>query len=181
MVIGRTSGGKIQTKTDGGLRAVNCACCGGNPCFKKFRVTVDGVEYYGDEHPYNHSYVQCFGDETTFVESLSCNGNVFLTYEHPGSCVGTRVAWSFECTPDGFFFFSFYRDFLPVSSFNCDVCDVVQHSVCRVTENIIYYALLSFGENHIVEGTFDQHSVSVCPSSCSGYSKKNYTIRVDPL
>ena len=28
MVIGRSSTGAIKIKTDGGLRAVNCACCG---------------------------------------------------------------------------------------------------------------------------------------------------------
>jgi hypothetical protein len=27
MILGRTPGGAIKTKTDGGLRAVNCACC----------------------------------------------------------------------------------------------------------------------------------------------------------
>ena len=29
MTLGRTSSGKIKIKTDGGLRAVACACCGG--------------------------------------------------------------------------------------------------------------------------------------------------------
>jgi hypothetical protein len=35
MILGRTPAGLIKTKTDGGLRAVNCACCGGEiiiPC-----------------------------------------------------------------------------------------------------------------------------------------------------
>jgi len=32
MVLGRTSSNAIKTKTDGGLRAVECACCGGCPC-----------------------------------------------------------------------------------------------------------------------------------------------------
>ena len=32
MILGRTSGGAIKTKSDGGLRAVNCACCGGCGC-----------------------------------------------------------------------------------------------------------------------------------------------------
>lgn len=32
MTLGRTSSGVIKIKTDGGLRAVNCACCGGAPC-----------------------------------------------------------------------------------------------------------------------------------------------------
>jgi len=30
MILGRTPAGAIKTKTDGGLRAVECACC--NPC-----------------------------------------------------------------------------------------------------------------------------------------------------
>ena len=30
MILGRTPAGLIKTKSDGGLRAVNCACC--NPC-----------------------------------------------------------------------------------------------------------------------------------------------------
>ena len=32
MTLGRTSSGAIKIKTDGGLRAVNCACCGGCEC-----------------------------------------------------------------------------------------------------------------------------------------------------
>ena len=32
MTLGRTSSGSIKIKTDGGLRAVNCACCGGCGC-----------------------------------------------------------------------------------------------------------------------------------------------------
>jgi hypothetical protein len=32
MILGRTPAGAIKTKTDGGLRAVECACCGGNLC-----------------------------------------------------------------------------------------------------------------------------------------------------
>jgi len=32
MTLGRTSSGAIKIKTDGGLRAVNCACCGGCGC-----------------------------------------------------------------------------------------------------------------------------------------------------
>ena len=32
MTLGRTPEGAIKIKTDGGLRAVNCACCGGVVC-----------------------------------------------------------------------------------------------------------------------------------------------------
>ena len=34
MTLGRTSSGSIKIKTDGGLRAVECACCGGSDCIK---------------------------------------------------------------------------------------------------------------------------------------------------
>ena len=33
MILGRTPEGLIKTKSDGGLRAVNCACCGGCGCY----------------------------------------------------------------------------------------------------------------------------------------------------
>ena len=33
MILGRTPGGAIKIKTDGGLRAVNCACCGTCGCY----------------------------------------------------------------------------------------------------------------------------------------------------
>tara|TARA_R110000868_G_scaffold156633_1_gene383589 strand:- start:107 stop:619 length:513 start_codon:yes stop_codon:yes gene_type:complete len=45
-VIGRTANA-IKIKTDGVLRAVNCACCGGNPCGikipKNMRSFLNGV------------------------------------------------------------------------------------------------------------------------------------------
>jgi hypothetical protein len=55
MILGRTPSGAIKTKTDGGLRAVNCACCGGGgiiPCRDcppllanfNFSLTGDQVE-----------------------------------------------------------------------------------------------------------------------------------------
>jgi len=37
MILGRTPAGAIKTKTDGGLRAVNCACCGGPQDFQPCR------------------------------------------------------------------------------------------------------------------------------------------------
>jgi len=38
MILGRTPAGLIKTKTDGGLRAVNCACC--NPCEECFVISI---------------------------------------------------------------------------------------------------------------------------------------------
>jgi hypothetical protein len=43
MTLGRTPSGAIKTKTDGGLRAVNCACCGGE-C-KRFQLTLLGLTF----------------------------------------------------------------------------------------------------------------------------------------
>ena len=40
MTLGRTSAGKIKIKTDGGLRAVECACCGCTGMFKILGVDI---------------------------------------------------------------------------------------------------------------------------------------------
>lgn len=44
MTLGLTSSGAIKIKTDGGLRAVNCACCGGcQPVtFEQYSAVVNG-------------------------------------------------------------------------------------------------------------------------------------------
>jgi len=64
MTLGRTADNKIKIKTDGGLRAVNCACCG--PCnFPP--VCLNGIhpndEWSGDE-------TQC---STTFPNISGCS------------------------------------------------------------------------------------------------------------
>jgi hypothetical protein len=55
MTLGRTSSGAIKIKTDGGLRAVNCACCGSiqNACqdcppfLWEFNFSVSGISLSG--------------------------------------------------------------------------------------------------------------------------------------
>jgi len=50
MTLGLTSSGAVKTKTDGGLRVVNCACCGGviipcrdcPPFLKNFEFSLSG-------------------------------------------------------------------------------------------------------------------------------------------
>lgn len=42
MILGRTPAGAIKTKTDDGLRAVNCACC--NPCGCATNISGDLLE-----------------------------------------------------------------------------------------------------------------------------------------
>ena len=45
MILGRTPEGLIKTKSDGGLRAVNCACCAGGCCMYPAQALAD--EIYG--------------------------------------------------------------------------------------------------------------------------------------
>jgi len=56
MTLGRTPAGAIKTKTDGGLRAVECACCGGTygfpcadcpPILAEFTFSVTGDQLTG--------------------------------------------------------------------------------------------------------------------------------------
>jgi hypothetical protein len=44
MTLGRTSSAAIKIKTDGGLRAVECACCGGSGC-KITQAQFDAIRY----------------------------------------------------------------------------------------------------------------------------------------
>ena len=48
MILGRTPSGAIKTKTDGGLRAVNCACCGCECPPPAGRWRIEQVLYFGD-------------------------------------------------------------------------------------------------------------------------------------
>jgi hypothetical protein len=126
--------------------------------------------------------VQCFGDEITFIETLSCNGNIFVTYERP-ACFGVRVAWSFGCADNGFGGFSFYRDTLSVSSVNSEVCDPdsPRPQDCIISEIIRTDSILNFGENHTIGGTRIESAASVGSINCEGPSDQLFTIRVDPL
>ena len=48
MTLGRTTSGAIKIKTDGGLRAVNCACCGSLGCDAIPLSEQGGLEAYPD-------------------------------------------------------------------------------------------------------------------------------------
>ena len=51
MTLGRTPSGAIKTKSDGGLRAVNCACCETCPCSPPpGRFRIESAEM---QTPYN--------------------------------------------------------------------------------------------------------------------------------
>jgi hypothetical protein len=92
MTLGRTSTGAIKTKTDGGLRAVNCACCGGcnttitEEQFNAIRYggtaniaantnQVRTAQFYQN---YEYSYVDQDGATIIFGE---LNGNAFKSYK----------------------------------------------------------------------------------------------------
>jgi len=45
MTLGRTSSGAIKTKTDGGLRAVNCACCVTCPEITEYYIVISEAMY----------------------------------------------------------------------------------------------------------------------------------------
>jgi hypothetical protein len=65
MILGRTPGGAIKTKSDGGLRAVNCACCGPRIC------------------PFND------GDIVT-ISALGKSSTITI-YNDTGQCVGIDI------------------------------------------------------------------------------------------
>jgi hypothetical protein len=54
MTLGRTAEGAIKIKTDGSLRAVNCACCGGGCNFRELYdsgVRSITLDYFGGGFP----------------------------------------------------------------------------------------------------------------------------------
>jgi hypothetical protein len=49
MILGRTPAGAIKTKSDGGLRAVNCACCAVAQCGPGYYYDMFGAHIYADK------------------------------------------------------------------------------------------------------------------------------------
>lgn len=50
MILGRTAENKIKIKTDGGLRAVGCACCGGARCLYYGLYPASGYDFLYDRN-----------------------------------------------------------------------------------------------------------------------------------
>ena len=74
MILGRTSGGAIKTKSDGGLRAVNCACCG--PMIISYSYEDDPSLGKGfDECPLVAP--PCGGDDVGSCSGATVSGFVF--------------------------------------------------------------------------------------------------------
>jgi hypothetical protein len=90
MIIGRTPGGLIKTKTAGGLRAVNCACCGGPSCAIT-EAQFNTIRYGGTTNiaapfqttfvqDYEYSFFDAEGNETIFGQ---LSGNQIFSNINP--------------------------------------------------------------------------------------------------
>ena len=111
MILGRTAAGAIKIKTDGGLRAVNCACCG---C-KRFQLTLLGLTF--EVSLVNLPYPQPFegndgrglrcvytgganaGEITTYRQGTDfyCDGGlIFTTTAYTGGGVGVALTHFIE-------------------------------------------------------------------------------------
>lgn len=90
MILGRTSGGKIQTKTDGGTRAVNCACCGGG-CRAVTLEQYNAVAYGGTANLAGLSSPVKNLSFSQLYSSSYPNDDGIVTY---GEVEGTE--WNFE-------------------------------------------------------------------------------------
>jgi len=148
MVLGRTPAGLIKTKTDGGLRAVNCACCGCNcsnrPTGKyKFISTnfspivyQDTDEqcyesYPGDPNPYIfHTTVILENGGVMALIWQNCDGNGLRNWEVKVITFNPSVPWqcsnlsafpsNFAIDPSGTY--QFYGCY-PFNPGDCDDCD----------------------------------------------------------
>ena len=64
MILGRTASNAIKIKTDGGLRAVNCACCGGCGCDTPMGELKDVMR-----NVTSSSQLTCNGDSPSFFDN----------------------------------------------------------------------------------------------------------------
>jgi hypothetical protein len=95
MTLGRSSSGAIKIKTDGGLRAVECACCGGIEC-QITEEQLNNIRYGGttgiagmmkqiDFYPdYEFSYFDDEGNEQIIGYLFAPESAYSETY--PGQC-----------------------------------------------------------------------------------------------
>lgn len=119
MTLGLTSSGAIKIKTDGGLRAVNCACC--NPCgcggssvnaiLKEVLDNATSGTANGDSssywYVYGPNYWDAFWQIPIYDPSLGY-GNIFysasysngcFTFEAEGTGFGYLTTGTIECPP----------------------------------------------------------------------------------
>jgi hypothetical protein len=112
MTLGRTTDNKIKIKTDeegGGLRAVECACCGGgNLPDVCLNGSYPNNGWGGDENGYSTSFLNIVGCDSSappgianpFWITFLCGGAkwaLLLT----GTCLGNGGATNYYCKSDG--------------------------------------------------------------------------------
>jgi len=101
MVLGRTDKGLIKTKTDGGLRAVNCACC--NTCpplacgfVKITNPSIIALLNSATSGSFNYSHGTdsapswtSYGPDSFIAAWNCCN--------HPDGCIHCYDDWEYVC------------------------------------------------------------------------------------
>jgi len=70
MILGRTPGGLIKTKTDGGIRAVNCACC-----------RPQCIQYNGSIPDFYAPISKSVGEALSAMPQMSVNFSASGTYD----------------------------------------------------------------------------------------------------
>lgn len=122
MTLGRSSSGAIKIKTDGGLRAVNCECCGGQ-CPETLRVTFEGYQIDCLFNGSQHVGEACFGSVQPITQNILCEGSVTYSYSYHEECVGVSLVVSLYCFEGNIRSFGIYYREVDGNVGNCEVCD----------------------------------------------------------
>jgi hypothetical protein len=152
MTLGRTSSGKIKIKTDGGLRAVECACCGNtefdlcrglfisNPLLSIIQnATQVQVDYdlpaFGPDiyDPASNSWVCCVYPQIQGYKTYAWNGSVADTPIYEEDLYDGRISISLIGN-----FFSFLL--IEVSGSNREIVTYTAPQECRPTSDDGYIA-----------------------------------------
>lgn len=181
MTLGRTSSGSIKIKTDGGLRAVECACCEG--C-KRFRVSLlgflfeviptgmsEGIPFQSNDgrgFRCEYSGSQCAGGIVTYKSGTDsyCDGGLVETQQmRTGGCVGVILTHYID---EGVVAlnFIFAQSLDPSGEREC-----VQAFFCtRGTETFNKLSYEGGGEFPAQNGTYSVPSVRTESSECCPWS-----------
>ena len=109
MILGRTPEGLIKTKSDGGLRAVNCACCSTCPIpdnILNINFVTSGINVTGAQCVttyFNGSWKakrEVDDDDPSFILCrANFNASEVPTYPYPYDFPPTDVPYTISCTP----------------------------------------------------------------------------------
>jgi hypothetical protein len=135
MTLGRTSSGAIKIKTDVGLRAVECACCGSLGCqitqaqFNAIRygftTNFSGTQGIGTRvqvnQGYEYSYQNIAEDRLEIFGALEGGGNYTVSTTGPFTCIvdgppGSGVTYPVEFyneDVESAFLYWFYTAYIP--------------------------------------------------------------------